>query len=92
MLVMVDDVQFESKERFFKYISKALGCEEDEINSSAELFDVLCEFKSELEVMFYDKDEIPEEMKNFSEEIFAAFMNAKAANESLTVTFGTTTV
>ena len=41
MLVMIDDVQFESKEKFFGYISKALGCDEpDKIDSVAELFDV----------------------------------------------------
>lgn len=92
MLVMIDDVQFESKEKFFSYISKALGCEKNEINSAGKLFDVLCEFEDDIEVTFYDKDEIPEEMKNFSEEIFAAFLDAKNTNDKLTVSFEKTSL
>ena len=92
MLVMIDDVQFESKEKFFKYISRALGCEDGEINSAGRLFDVLCEFEDDIEVTFYDKDDILPEMKNFSEEIFAAFLDAKNTNDKLTVSFEKTTV
>ena len=54
MLVMIDDVQFESSERFFDYISKALGCEDGGIKSVSKLFDVLCEFEDDIEVTFYD--------------------------------------
>ena len=92
MLIMIDDVQFESRERFFDYISKALGCGEGEINSVSKIFDVLCDFEDEAEVTFYDTDEISDEMKSFAEEVLAAFMNAKNTNEKLSVKFEKTTV
>lgn len=92
MLVMIDDVQFESSEKFFRYISKALGCEENEINSAGKLFDVLCKVQEETEVVFYDKDEIPQEMRNFADSIFAACLDAKSSNDKLTVSFDNTTI
>lgn len=92
MLVMIDDVQFESTERFFCYISKALGCEEEEIKTVSKLFDVLCDFEDEIEVTFYDTDEIKDEMKPFAEEVLAAFMNAQNTNEKLSVLFEKTTL
>ena len=91
-MVMIDDVQFESSERFFKYISRALGCAEDEIDSAGKLFGVLCDFEDEIDVTFYDKDEIPAKMKNFAEEIFAAFLDAKSNNSKLTVSFEKTDI
>lgn len=89
---MIDDVQFESEERFFKYMSKALGCEEDEIKSADEMFDVLCCFEDDIELTFYDTDKIPDEMKPFAEKVFSAAFNAKNANDGLTVTFAKTSV
>ena len=92
MLVMIDDVQFESKERFFDYISKALGCEDGEIKTVSKLFDVLCDFEDDIEVTFYDTDDIADEMKPFAEEVRAAFMNAKNTNDGLSVCFEKTTL
>ena len=92
MLVMIDDVQFESSERFFDYISKALGCEDGGIKTVSKLFDVLCEFQDDIEVTFYDTEEIKPEMKKFADEVFAAFMNAKTTNDKLTVLFDKTSL
>lgn len=93
MLVMIDDVQFESKEKFFGYISKALGCDEpDKIDSVAELFDVLCDFEDDIDVTFYDSEEIKPEMKEFAQEVFAAFLNAKSTNDKLSVQFEKTSL
>lgn len=93
MLVMIDDVQFESRERFFGYISKALGCgDEEKIDSVSELFDVLCDFEDDINVTFYDTEEITAEMKEFAQEVFAAFLNAKSTNDNLTVQFEKTSV
>ncbi len=92
MLVMIDDVQFESKERFFKYINKALGCEDNEINSADTLLDVLCCFEDDIELTFYDTEEIPQDMKLFAEEIFGAVYNAKSGNDRLSVKFAKTSV
>ena len=91
-MVKINDIQFESEQRFLNYINKALGCDEGEIDSPDALYDVLSCFEDDIELTFCGTENISAQMKPFAEKVFAAVYNAKSENDGLTVKIVNTSV
>lgn len=87
MLIMIDDVQFKSKEKFFVFMSQNLGLGADGINNEDKLYDVVSEFKEPLEIVIHDYDDVDEESRKFAKNIVGMLMDCRMVNKKLKITF-----
>ncbi|MBR1739928.1 MAG: hypothetical protein IJ737_06525 [Ruminococcus sp.] len=89
MLVLIDDVQFRSKEGFFEFLSRALGQGPDGIDSEEKLKNFIDTYHSEIEFVFYDFEDIPEEMKEFAGGIVNLILDCRRRNDEISVIYRT---
>lgn len=87
MLVMLDDIQFKNEETFFTFMSQSLGLGTDGINDLDKLYDVVSEYKDELEIIINDYDDVTDDMKKFAKKAVGVFMDCRMVNKKLEVTF-----
>ena len=51
------------------------------------LYDVVSEYKDDIEVMIHDLSDVPDESKKFARKVTNTFMDARMSNKKLKVTF-----
>lgn len=87
MILMIDDVQMMDEKTFFPYVSQALGYGNDGITNADKLYDVVSEYKNELEIIIHDYDDVPDSSKKFAKSIAGVFMDSKLVNKKVKVNF-----
>ncbi len=88
MLLLIDDVQFRTKETFLEFISRSFGKGSDGINDIESLKKAVNERGSEeIEFVFYDFEEIVDEVKDFANEVVSAILDCRIANQQISVVY-----
>ena len=84
MLLLVDDIKFETEELFFGYVNAMFP--DDEITDEDSLFKALTEGSPEIEFILSDYDKIEDEFKDFATRILHKLVDVKATNKNFKLT------
>ena len=84
MLILVDDVKFDSEDMFFNYIDTMFP--DDSITDEASLVKVFTEGEPEIEFILSDYKEIKEESKAFAENILTLLKGINESNKNYKLT------
>lgn len=87
MLVMLDDIQFKKEKTFFDFMNQSFGFTTDKITDLDKLYDVVSEYKNDLEIIINDYDDVTDDMKKFAKKAVGVFMDCRMVNKNLKVTF-----
>lgn len=87
MLVMLDDIQFKKEKTFFDFMNQSFGFTTDKITDLDKLYDVISEYKNDLEIIINDYDDVTDDMKKFAKKAVGVFMDCRMVNKNLKVTF-----
>lgn len=87
MLVMLDDIQFKGEKTFFDFMNQSFGFETNKITDLDKLYDVISEYKNDLEIIINDYDDVTDDMKKFAKKAVGVFMDCRMVNKNLKVTF-----
>ena len=84
---MIDNVQFNEKDKFYPYISKAMNLDCDAITNLDQLYDVFSETKENTEVIIHDLSNVSDENKKFALDVTRTLKDADNFNRNLTLKF-----
>lgn len=87
MLLLIDDVQFKTKGTFLEFISRSFGKGADGIQDLDDLKKAIYEKGGEIEFVFYDFEEIPDEVKEFANEVVSTVLDCRIANPLISVVY-----
>lgn len=87
MLVMLDDIQFKKEKTFFDFMNQSFGFTTDKITDLDKLYDVVSEYKNDLEIIINDYDDVTDDMRKFAKKAVGVFMDCRMVNKNLKVTF-----
>lgn len=84
MLILVDDIKFESEEIFFGYIDTMFP--DDTISGIESLYNVLTAGEPDIEFIISDFNQIKEENKDFAAKILHKLVDVKTVNKNFKLT------
>ena len=84
MLILVDDIKFETEEIFFNYVDTMFP--DDKISDLDSLYKVLTDGEPDIEFIVSDFNEVKEDMKEFANSILHKLVDVKTANKNFKLT------